>query len=445
MTNKQIYLKYLIASIASAVIVSIYCTVDSICVGQYCGEVGSAAIAAAMPCFTIMYSFGILYGVGGGTLLSSFKAKGDEKQGNRFFTLSLILTGITAIIIWIIFILLKEKMLIFFGAKDENVLDAALNYLTSIMYMLPIFVFINTISAFVRNDNDPTLATIASVVGGIVNIIGDIFLVFDFGAGLGIVGAGLATTIGQTVTVLVLLTHFFKKCNSLKLELPKNIIKNSCLVYKTGVSAFLLDMCMGVVVIIFNNQINKYTNNNPSYLAVYGIICNTFTLVQSFAYAVGQANQPLLSKSYGIKSKEDIIEFHKYGLITSLIIGIIWFLLFMIIPKQLIMLFIDTKDSTQVLEIGPKLIRQYYCITPIIVLNVYATYYFQSILKPRLSLIISLVRGFIVPVILLFIAPLISFNLIWFVIPIAEIISFGCNITFHIKSRISFDNVARCI
>lgn len=89
---KTIYFKYLSAAFGSALITSIYSIVDMAMVGQYHGPEGSAALAVVAPVWNIIYSFGLLMGIGGSVLFSTIrgKADGDVKRSNEYFTASVI-------------------------------------------------------------------------------------------------------------------------------------------------------------------------------------------------------------------------------------------------------------------------------------------------------------------------------------------------------------------
>ena len=67
---KTIYFKYLSAAFGSALITSIYSIVDMAMVGQYHGPEGSAALAVVAPVWNIIYSFGLLMGIGGSVVLT---------------------------------------------------------------------------------------------------------------------------------------------------------------------------------------------------------------------------------------------------------------------------------------------------------------------------------------------------------------------------------------
>ena len=260
------------------------------------------------------------------------KARKEEEEANSFFTVSLILATVTAIIVGAFFLVFRKEILGFFGAKNSPVLEAAMGYSHYIAMALPLFVFVNFLMAFVRNDQDPVLPAVATVLSGVFNIFGDVFFVFDFGLGMGAEGAGLATAIGQCLTVLILCIHFFKKSNNPRIGKTVGFLKQAIELLGIGLSSFLLDISMGILIVLFNNQINVLTNKDATILGVFGIICNMMTLVQSFSYAVGQASQPLLSEAFGKENTGRIKKIKKYGLVSSLAVGIFFFVLFMADP-----------------------------------------------------------------------------------------------------------------
>src|SRR5574344_1296049 len=87
---KKIYSKYLLFSLGSAIIVSIYSTVDAIVIGQYEGAAGSAALSCIMPMWSMFMSLSILIGIGGSILMSTSRGSGNERRSDEFFTASMI-------------------------------------------------------------------------------------------------------------------------------------------------------------------------------------------------------------------------------------------------------------------------------------------------------------------------------------------------------------------
>ena len=417
---KQIYLKYLAASFGGAILQSVYGLVDMIAVGQYHGPTGSAAMAIIAPIWNIIYSFGLLTGIGASILFNITKNsdRKDHIKANGYFTVGIIMTTAISLVLWLSLILFENEILIALGA-DETLLPLAKNYLVSVKFSLPVFLFMQFMAGFLRNDDNPTLSTKAVVVGGVFNIFGDIFFVFTLN--MGIFGAGLATCLGATISLLIMLTHFKSKKNTLKLVKPKNIFKKCKRIATLGFATFFIDIAMGILTMLFNIQIMEHLGGDA--LAVYGIIVNIATFVQCCAYGVGQASQPILSANFGANKFDRIKKLFGYNIITIVIISSLWVFVTIMFPNVFVHAFMTPTAS--VLSIAPEIIR-IYCLSFILLpFNIYATYYFQSIMKANIAFVISVARGLFISGALILLLPLIfTPSSIWFAMPITEVITF---------------------
>lgn len=414
---KPMYLKYLSAAFGSALITSIYSVVDMAMVGQYQGPSGTAALAVVAPIWNIIYSLGLLMGIGGSVLFSAVRGdKTSKTNENKYFTISVLGSVILSIIAWVTIILFEKPILNFFGA-DYSLLPLAEEYLKPIKYVFPLFLFNQMLAAFIRNDKNPGLATFGVLSGGIFNIIGDYIFVFTFD--MGVFGAGLATAIGSVISFIVMITHFFGKRNTLKITKSNEILKTLWQISVTGFSTFFIDAAMGILTVLFNRQIMKYLDSNA--LAIYGPIINISTFVQCCAYSVGQAAQPIISTNYGAGKTDRIKETLKYSICTAFIIGIVWTVLSESIPNALIGVFMTPTD--EILNQAPLIVRTYAVSFLLLPFNIFSTYYFQAIMKPKTSFIISVARGLVISGALILILPsLFTPNFIWWAMPITELI-----------------------
>ena len=211
---KPLYFKYLSAAFGSALISSIYGMVDMAMVGQYQGPDGTAALAVVAPVWNVIYSLGLLTGIGGSVIFSAWRGSSTCGDGgeNQYFTAAVIGSVLLAVLAWLGLLFFERPLLTFFGA-DESLLALAQRYLVPIKYVFPFFLFNQMLAAFLRNDDDPGLATLGVLSGGIFNVFGDYFFVFP--CDMGIYGAGLATAIGSVISFLVLMTHFLRRRNTL--------------------------------------------------------------------------------------------------------------------------------------------------------------------------------------------------------------------------------------
>lgn len=414
---KTIYFKYLSAAFGSALITSIYSIVDMAMVGQYHGPEGSAALAVVAPVWNIIYSLGLLMGIGGSVLFSTVRGKADGSIGesNEYFTASVIGSVILAGAIWLIIIFFDRNLMVIFGAQG-NTLTLAREYVLPVKAAIPFFLFNQMLAAYLRNDKNPALATGAVLAGGIFNIFGDYFFVFicDMGA----FGAGLATAIGSALSFLVMLSHFFTKKNTLRLVRPEGLVRKLKEITATGFSTFFIDVAMGILTILFNRQIMVYLGTNA--LSVYGVIVNISTFVQCCAYSVGQASQPIISTNFGAGRGDRIRETLKYTLGTVAVFSIFWTVVTMALPNVFIRIFMS--PTPEVLEIAPGIMRCYGISFLLLPLNVFSTYYFQALMKPKTAFIASVARGLVISGVLIYLLPAVfSGNAIWFAMPVTEL------------------------
>ena len=415
---KPLYFKYLSAAFGSALISSIYGVVDMAMVGQYEGPNGTAALAVVRPIWNIIYSLGLLMGIGGSVLFSTLRGESEQnrKRSNEYFTTALIGAAILAVITWIAIIFFDRELLMLFGA-EETLLPLAQRYLFPVKFAVPSFLLTQLMAAFLRNDGNPGLATKAVLFGGIFNVFGDWFFVFALK--MGVMGAGLATVMGSVFSLIIMLTHFFGKRNTLRLERPTKLFSMLKSISVTGFSTFFIDVAMGILTMLFNRQILKYLGTDA--LSVYGIIINISTFVQCCAYSIGQAAQPIISTNFGAHQGKRIREILKYALATAAVSGLIWTALAEFAPNLFVRIFMTPTDS--ILKIAPAIIRSYGISFLLLPLNIFSTYYFQALMKPSTSFIVSVSRGAVISGILIYLLPLVAgADSIWFAMPVTELI-----------------------
>ena len=416
---RPIYLKYLGAAFGSACISSIYGLVDLAAVGQYHGPSGTAAMSVVMPVFNIVYSLGLLLGIGGSVLYSAEKGGKGQGKEDQLFTAALLGTLLFSLAAWVGISVFETPLLRLFGAED-SLLPLVQNYLQWIELVAPAFLFNQMLAAFLRNDGDPGRATAAVLIGGIFNVFGDYFFVFVLD--MGISGAGLATAMGSVLTLMVLLTHFLSPKNTLRLTPIPRFPAQLGAILTTGFSTFFVDLAMGIVTVLFNRQVLTYLGTDA--LAVYGVIMNISNFVQCCAYSVGQAAQPILSINFGAAKWDRIRRTLKLALGSSALFGVVWTALVLAVPNWFIRAFMA--PTAAVLAIAPAIMRCYGLSFLLLPFNVFSTYYFQSIMQPGVSFVISVARGLVVSGGLILLLPaLAGGGAVWLAMPITELVVAG--------------------
>lgn len=408
--------KFLVASLASAAVMSVYSFVDTIAVGQSEGPVGAAAMAVITPLYGVLVFLGILCGVGGSVLYGNARGEGKTEKANALFTAATGLMAALTILVWIGFAVFHEPVFTFFGA-DAELMPKVMEYARWLIWFLPVFIAPTFISSFIRNDGNPGLAMAAVITGGSINIFGDWFFVFPLG--MGMTGAALATVIGTTAQVLIMCSHFFTRKCTLRFVKPNHVKPAIRQTLSIGFGASVLDLGTVILAIIMNNQIMRYGDTNA--LAIYGVVATITSLFQALFCGVGQAIQPIVSANCGAMRQDRIKQIWKLSFRTVVIMGIIFTGIGELFPEQITHLFMDA--TPEVIAAAPSIIRPFFFIFLFLGITVLSTYHLQSIMHGTVSMIVALLRSVVISGLLLFILPL-WFDIfgVWVAMPISELI-----------------------
>lgn len=426
---RKTYRRYLAAAFGSSFISTIYSFVDMIVVGQYQGPSGTAALALISPVWNIIFSLGMLFGIGGSVHFGMLRGEKDNVPGteNRYFTSALYVTGTLSALIMTVLLCFDGAIFRALGAEGE-LLTLALDYFRPVRFAVPCYMLGQVVAAFLRNDNDPGLATAAVLIGGLFNVFGDCY--FTFVLDMGLFGAGLATAIGSALTLAIMLTHFFKRENTLRLVPIRQLSGTVGRMIETGFSAFFADLAMGIVTALLNRGIVRYAGTDA--LAVYGVIVYVGTCAQCSAYSVGQAAQPLFSINFGARKWDRIRQTQTCAIRSVIVFSLFWTGVSMAFPEQIVQMFMDATPG--VLEIAPTIIRIYATSFLLLPFNIYSAYYFQSIMRARAALWLAVARGLVISGGLILLLPLIfKATGLWIAMPITDAITFAATLFLTIR------------
>lgn len=203
-----------------------------------------------------------------------------------------------------------------------------------------------------------------------------------------------------------------------------------------GSSSFLMEVASGFVIFIFNIQILKYIGDNG--IVIYGIISNCIIVGISLFNGIAQASQPIIATNHGADEVKRVRNVLKYAMYTTIAIGIILFAIVFVFTKEVILVFVKADES--IINMGITPIRMYLSAFCIMNINILMCNYFQSIGREKVSVSISIIRGFLLNIILVLIMPVVlGGNSLWIVVPITEIITFlGICIYSHRKAKVNY-------
>lgn len=431
--ESKVFFHYLIPAVCSTLVTSVYLLVDTLIIGQGVGALGISALNIFMPFFLLFNGIGLLFGIGSGILISAEDGMGNKKKANQYFITGFVSILTVAIILCLIWNHYLEPLCVILGANSDTI-NLVLEYGKCIMMFAPVFMMSNYFAPIIRNMKNPKLVMCAVLTGSLLNIVLD--YVFVFPMNMGMFGAAAATVIGSATTLLVLSTHFIKKQNRVKINKETISLNLLAPILKCGFSSLIMEVANGFVIFIFNIQILKYIGNNG--IVVYGIISNCVLVGLALFNGVAQAAQPIIATNFGAGLNARVKKVLKYAMITTAIIGFSLFAVVFLFTGQVIQVFV--KANAEILAVGIPALRIYLSAFCIMNINILVSSYFQSVGKEKVSIYISIIRGFLLNIVLAFVLPsVLPATILWAVVPLSELITL-IFIAFYAKRSTDLEN-----
>lgn len=411
------FMKYSSLNVLGMIGLSCYILADTFFVARGLGVNGLTSLNLAIPIYSFIHGLGLMIGMGGSTRYSISKSTHRKNSSSAIFTQALQFTIILSLTLLVIGLFFSNDIARLLGSSDTTH-TMTNTYLKTILLFSPMFMLNNLFICFVRNDNNPKLSMYAMLIGSFSNVILD--YIFIFPLNMGMFGAVLATSIAPIISLMVLSLHFLKKKNSfvyIKSRLNIESIKDICIL---GISALITEVSSGIVMIIFNSIILSLLGNVG--VAAYGILANIALVITSIFTGISQGVQPILSQNYGTSNRNNVRKIYSYGIITALICALITYIIIFTFSKPIVSIF-NGEHNVALEGIAISGMHIYFTAFFFTGVNIVTSIYFSSIDNPKLSFIISILRGFIliIPITLL-LASLLGINGVWLSLPITEFI-----------------------
>ena len=409
------FIKYVTLNVMGMIGFSCYILADTYFISKGMGADGLTSLNLAIPVYTFINGTGLMIGIGGGAKYAVLKAKGNNEEADNMFNYSIKSGILTGVIFFLAGIFLGDGISHMLGT-DNVTFNMTSTYLKTIMSFAPLFILNNIFLAFVRNDGDPKLSMGAMVIGSLSNIILD--YVFIFLLDLGMFGAAFATGLAPVISMGFLSIHLLRKRNKFhlkKIKIKFEKIRELC---GTGASSFITEISSGIVLIIFNMVILELKGNIG--VAAYGVVANLALVVIAVFTGVAQGVQPLVSKSYGSKDKEQLYYILKYSLILSVVIAVVIYGVVLSSADTLVSIF-NKKENKELALLAINGLHIYFTGFIFAGINIVSAVFFSSIEHSKTGFLISIVRGFvaIIPSVWI-LAHIFGMTGVWLSFPTAE-------------------------
>lgn len=418
----------IIASVASA----LYNIIDRIIIGNGVGAYAISGLALTFPIMNLGSAFGTLIGAGAASIVSIRLGEKNCREAEYTLGNALIISVLIGLLYSIVMLCGLEQILLLFGAGGRT-LPYARDFMRVILVGDIITQLFFCLNGIMRASGYPIKAMITVLITVLVNLLLAPLFVFCFG--WGIRGAAWATLLAQLVGLFWIFGHFCRENVSVRLtcgclRINRNIIEK---IVSIGFSPFLIHFCSGLIVILINWQLKKQGGDMA--VGAFGVINALAGVVIMVILGLSQGMQPIVGYNFGAMQKNRVRQTFRQTVIWASVVATMGWLCFMIFPVAIAKLFSDDWSLVDNIVFG---MRIYFLVLPLIGFQIVASYFFQSIGKAKISILLSLLRQvlFLIPLLLLMPAWF-GFSGVWAAQPLADILSAVCTLgvlTFAFRS-----------
>lgn len=438
-------IRYGLPCVISLLVGALYNIVDQIFIANatYLGSYGNAANTAIFPLTVGALAIAVMCGDGACAYASRLLGLNEKNKASKSVGSAISVTIISSIILMIIYIVFQDGLVVMFGGSvNEKTYLYAKEYLFYIALGIPFYMFGQAANPIIRADGNPRFAMIAILIGAITNIILDPIFIYILKCGM--MGAAIATVIGQFITAVFSLIYICKMKN-LSIGLKDLIIDaHECITtLKSGLTSFLSQISLVLAMMAINNMIMKYSVIDPIFsspeltqipMAVLGIVMKFFQIVISIVVGLSAGCIPIVGFNIGSGYKKRVRDLLKLLLISEFVVGLVAFILVEFFPDQLISLFGASSESIYYTLYAEKAFRIYLALIILACINKATFIFLQGMGKVLESTILSMVREVVFGVGFALLLP-VFFKLdgVLYSMPISDLITFIISVYLLIK------------
>lgn len=303
-----------VPSIISMIMVLVYNLADTFFIGQTKNALMVAAVSVATPAFLLFMAVGMLFGIGGTSLISRMLGEGRESRAKNASAFCF-WTGLTiGLISMVVIFLFAEPVCRAIGASDDTV-GYASQYLKIVAIGIPFLIISNSFSNIIRSEGRAKTAMSGMIIGNFANIILDPIMILGFG--WNVAGAAIATVIGNVLGTAFYVIHLLSKRTMLSIKLRdyKAGERIALDVFAIGIPASLNSVLMSLSNIIINNKMKAF---GDMAVAGLGVAMKINMIVVMLLIGLGTGIQPLLGYCYGADNRKRFFSVLKFSVLLAL-------------------------------------------------------------------------------------------------------------------------------
>ena len=438
--------KYALPCIISLLVGALYNIVDQIFIANasYLGSYGNTANTVVFPLTVVALAIAVMIGDGCCAFVSIALGRGADEKAKLSVGNSIVLTIFSSIVLTAVYLIFADGIIsVFGGTVNEETFHHSQEYFFYITLGIPFYMFGQAMNPVIRADGNPAFAMISTLSGAIINIILDPIFIFVFKWGM--MGAAVATVIGQVVTAILAIWYIFHmkviKPKTSDFKLSGTVCKRTLTL---GITSFLSQISLVAAMAAINKMLRKYGALDSVFgqeqyaqipMAVVGIVMKFFQIVISVVVGMAAGCIPIVGYNMGADKKLRVRELFTKLLIAEALVGAVALIFAEVFPRQLIDIFGASNESVYYTEFAIKAFRTYLCMMVLACVNKACFIFLQAVGKALSSTMLSMFREVVFGVGFALILP-VFFGLdgVLYSMPVSDILTFIISVVIIIKT-----------
>lgn len=378
---------------------AVYNLVDTAYIGMLHSDIALTAVGITVLLLLIMVSIENIFAAGAAVLAGRQLGAGDKEGASCTVTTIVGLSVLIGIFLCLGGIFFMDPLMRAFGASEESLplaKDYAFWMFVAALANLPA----QSLNCAARAESSVKISSIAVITGALLNVILDPVFMFDWGLGMGVEGASLATTVSQFITFFIL--AWFYGTGKSVIKIKKASFKPSWALVKTvaaiGIPTAIIQICLSVAASLTNIAAASLPQADEI-IAAYGVVQRLVLIGCYVVMGFMQGYQPVAAYAFGAKNEDRFHESVRFALKGSLLLTLLVEVVYILTAKQLILLF---NSNPVIVDYGKWLLISQVILYPAFGLCYMMTITYQTIGASGYGVFLSLLRQglFYVPFIL---------------------------------------------
>lgn len=399
----RLMVRYAVPCVISLLVAALYNIVDQIFIGNavYLGSYGNAANTVVFPLTVVALAVAVLIGDGCCAFVSICLGVGERRTAGQSVGCAVTLSIAAGLVLAAVYLIFRDPLLTAFGGRvNEETWRYAGEYFFWITLGVPFYVFGQAMNPVIRSDGSPRFAMAATLAGALVNVILDPLFIFGFRWGM--MGAAVATVLGQVLTA-GLSVWYLCRMQSVTLRADSFAPRGSLAArfLPLGLCSLLSQISLVAAMAAINNMLSRYGALDPVFgqpeythipMAVVGIVMKLFQIVISIAVGMAAGCIPVVGYNIGAGRRDRARRLFGCLLAAEAAVGAVALLVVELLPVQLIDLFGAANESVYYTQFAVRSFRIYLCMMVFACINKGTFIYLQSLGKALASTALSMVR-----------------------------------------------------